>query len=65
MINDSKFSEVKDKLSAMLDDFFAKYSKSEADLWVGGKALQNSTRKKFWVDVWGDDWSPVYSFEKN
>ena len=65
LINDPKLAEVKDKLSTMLDDFFAKYSKSEADLWVGGKALQNSTRKKFWVDVWGDDWSPVYSFEKN
>jgi len=65
LINEDKFSEVKCKLANMLDSFFSIHSNLNSDLWNGGKALQNSTRRKLWKDVWGEDWSPVYNFDKN
>jgi len=46
----------------LLENFFKTYSHSKADLWNGGKSLQNSTRKTLWKNAWGDDWEPVYQY---
>jgi hypothetical protein len=53
---------VKNKLDQLLENFFKTYSHSKADLWNGGKSLQNSTRKTLWKNAWGDDWEPVYQY---
>ena len=50
-------------LSARIEVFFAQYSTSDADMWSGGKAIQNSMMKTYWRDIWGDDWKPVYSYD--
>ena len=65
LINDSNYVEIVEKLDIMLEDYFSNYSKSEADLWQGGRPKQNSTRKHLWKDVWGPDWDVVYSYQKS
>ena len=65
LISDSNYVEIVEKLDIMLEDYFSNYSKSEADLWQGGRPKQNSTRKHLWKDVWGPDWDVVYSYQKS
>ena len=65
LINDSNYADIVEKLDIMLEDYFSNYSKSEADLWQGGRPKQNSTRKNLWKDVWGPDWDVVYSYQNN
>ena len=50
-------------LSARIEVFFAQYSTSGADMWSGGKPIQNSMMKTYWKEIWGDDWKPVYSYD--
>ncbi len=49
-------------LSARIDNFFAEHSRAQADLWKGGRPIQNSMMQTYWGDIWGDDWHPVYSY---
>lgn len=58
-----EFQAIEAELSAMLVDFFRRHVRAEADLWTGGVPIQNSVRKSFWKDVWGDEWTPVYEYE--
>jgi hypothetical protein len=62
LINEPHYLVVKNKLDQLLENFFKTYSHSKADLWNGGKSLQNSTRKTLWKNAWGDDWEPVYQY---
>ncbi len=50
------------RLATMLADFFETYVCAEADLWKGGVPIQNTVRKSFWQQAWGDDWTPVYEY---
>ena len=59
------YLSVKNKLDQLLENFFKTYSDSKADLWNGGKSLQNSTRKALWKNAWGDDWEPVYQYKSD
>lgn len=54
---------VEAELNNALLEFFRTHIKEEADLWMGGVPIQNSVRKKFWKEVWGPDWQPVYSYD--
>tara|TARA_X000000368_G_scaffold353505_1_gene294670 strand:- start:3978 stop:5489 length:1512 start_codon:yes stop_codon:yes gene_type:complete len=65
LINEPHYLSVKNKLDQLLEDFFKIYSDSKADLWNGGKSLQNSTRKALWKNAWGDDWEPVYQYNSD
>ena len=55
-------AEVEAKLGAMLTAYFSRHVRPEADLWNGGVPVQNSIRKAFWKQVWGDEWEPVYEY---
>lgn len=50
-------------LSARIDAFFDLHARGEADLWRGGRPIQNSMLTPYWRSIWGEDWSPVYSYE--
>lgn len=49
-------------LSARIDTYFARYADPRADLWHGGRPIQNSTMRSFWQKAWGKDWAPVYGY---
>ncbi|MDB4223858.1 sulfatase-like hydrolase/transferase [Granulosicoccus sp.] len=60
----SEYKEIEAELNHMLLEFFRQHVREEADLWIGGVPIQNSVRKTFWKEAWGEDWSPVYSYDK-
>lgn len=51
------------RLIAMLEAFFDGHTRDAADMWRGGRPLQNSERTPFWRDAWGEDWAPVYGYD--
>ena len=65
LVDNPSYKIVKGQLEKMIEGFFHTHSKPEADLWCGGKSLQNSTRRMFWKDAWGDEWEPVYNYDKD
>lgn len=52
-------------LSARIETFFARHSRQQADMWRGGRPVQNSMMKSYWRDIWGDDWQPVYNYDES
>jgi Arylsulfatase A and related enzymes len=62
LIDDPALAEVLAGLRARLDAFFGTYSRPEADLWTGGRPLQNSERVALWQAAWGPGWSPLYAY---
>jgi len=62
LVDDADHAEIVADLCARIDTFFALHARPEADLWRGGQPLQNSMLKDYWKGIWGDDWSPVYSY---
>ena len=63
LAHDPSYAEIKAALDAQLTAFFDTYAHTQADLWNGGVPIQHSERKRFWKTAWGDDWSPVYSYD--
>lgn len=51
------------QLTARIERFFATHSAENADMWRGGRPIQNSMMKGYWSDIWGDDWAPVYAYD--
>lgn len=49
-------------LDARIETFFGEHCGGPADMWSGGKPIQNSMMKGYWRDIWGDEWEPVYSY---
>ncbi len=62
LAGDPKFAHVVSDLSARVDTFFEAHSRKEADLWQGGRPIQNSMMSGYWRDIWGENWSPVYAY---
>lgn len=62
LINDPEHAEVGASLAARIDAFFAANTNPQADLWNGGRPLQNSKPRWLWKDAWGEDWAPVYRY---
>ena len=62
LIDDPKHAEIVTELRGKLAAFFQKNSVPEANLWQGGKPIQNSARIEYWKKVWGDDWTPVFAY---
>ena len=56
--NDPAHAHVVADLSARIDAFFACHAREQADLWRGGRPIQNSMLIDYWRGVWGDDWAP-------
>lgn len=65
LIDNADCADVVADLSAMLTAYFQKHAQSEADMWRGGVPIQNSIRKAFWKQAWGDEWAPVYDYKDN
>ncbi len=59
----TEYDTVEADLNHRLLEFFRQHVRQEADLWNGGVPIQNSVRKTFWKEAWGDDWSPVYAYD--
>lgn len=53
------YADVIRSLSDKIDAYFAIYSRPEANLWAGGRPIQNSERLAFWRAAWGPEWGPV------
>ena len=62
LARDPAHAHVVADLSARIDAFFAAHARGEADLWRGGRPIQNSMLIDYWRGVWGDDWGPVYGY---
>jgi arylsulfatase A-like enzyme len=60
LAQDPKYNDQVQQLSIRVDNFFAKYSNPQWDLWSGGTVKSNSTRPFLWNEIWGDDWAPDY-----
>lgn len=60
---DENYQAVELELGNMLLDFFRQHVRPEADLWAGGMPIQNTVRRAFWKNVWGEQWAPVYEYE--
>jgi hypothetical protein len=63
LVNNPDHAHIIADLSARIETFFAQHSNKNADLWKGGKPIQNSMMQKYWSDIWGDDWEPVYTYD--
>lgn len=50
-------------LSARIEAFFARHARRHADMWQGGRPIQNSMMQSYWRDIWGPDWQPVYGYD--
>ena len=62
LAGDTAHAAVAAGLSARIDAFFDRHSRGEADLWCGGRPIQNSMITSFWRRAWGEDWTPVYAY---
>ena len=58
-----EFADICGDLSARIDQFFAQHAHPEADLWTGGRPIQNTARGELWRTVWGEDWEPVFQYD--
>lgn len=65
LAQEPEFSDVLQTLDLMLTNFFETHSRAEADLWRGGRPLQNTERGELWRQVWGEDWQPGYRYPKS
>lgn len=64
LAEDPAFTEIRLALKKRMTEFFAQHANEHADLWSGGAPLQNTERLAFWQDIWGEQWSPVYSYDE-
>lgn len=64
LIDAPEHTEIRTELAAKLNAFFQTHSNLEADLWTGGKPIQNSARIEYWREIWGDDWTPVFAYDE-
>lgn len=62
LAGDPAFEQIKTSLDKQLEAFFARHVEAHADLWNGGLPIQHSERTNLWKEVWGDEWTPVYSY---
>lgn len=63
LASDPAHAHIVAELSARIDAFFASHTRDDADLWKGGRPIQNSMMQSYWRDIWGDDWTPVYAYD--
>jgi len=62
LLNDPEYAEIGAALAARIDAFFAANANPQADLWNGGRPLQNTKPRWLWKAAWGEDWAPVYRY---
>jgi len=62
LIESEDHQEILKALENSLDAYFDRHSRSDADLWRGGHALQHSERAELWKDAWGADWQCGYKY---
>ena len=60
LIDQPEYASVAKELTARIDRFFDQYAFQEADLWRGGRPIQNVIWSDFWQQTWGKHWRPVY-----
>lgn len=64
LADDPGHAHVVADLAARIETFFARHARAEADMWRGGRPIQNSMLKDYWSDIWGEDWRPVYNYDR-
>ena len=62
--NSPDHAAVATELAARIDRYFDRFSRPEADMWNGGRPVQNSMLPQFWRRAWGSDWHPVFTFDQ-
>ena len=62
LAHDPGHAHILAELNARIEAFFETYSSEQADMWRGGRPIQNSMKKAYWKRIWGDDWQPVYRY---
>lgn len=65
LVGDPNHAAVAGELASRIDRFFEQQVRPEADMWKGGKPIQNSMAQYLWKDAWGEDWAPVYSYDES
>lgn len=65
LADDPQYAHIVATLTQKLDQFFDHYADDRADLWKGGRPIQNSMLIDYWKGVWGQDWTPVYTYDDN
>ncbi|MEX0284508.1 MAG: sulfatase [Paracoccaceae bacterium] len=63
LAGDPGHAHVVAELSARIEAFFNQHSRASADMWSGGRPIQNSMMRTYWQDIWGPDWQPVYAYD--
>lgn len=62
LVGDPDHRDTAEHLAARIDAYFDTHARPEADLWRGGRPIQNTMVGELWRLAWGDDWSPVYGY---
>ena len=63
-VDDPEYQDVLAQLSAKIEVYFDKYAQPQADMWQGGKPIQNSMLKPYWQGIWGEGWEPTYGYSE-
>lgn len=63
LIDSPEHAEIRSELSAKLTAFFEINTQPQANLWTGGRPIQNSARIEYWQEIWGAEWSPVFTYD--
>ena len=62
LVDDSNHQGILAELSARIDLYFDEHAKPHADIWKGGRPIQNSMLKPYWQSIWGSEWEPTYGY---
>ena len=62
LVDDPDHQGIVAELSARIDLYFDEYAKPHADIWKGGRPIQNSMLKPYWQSIWGREWEPTYCY---
>ena len=63
LADDPAHAEIATALAARIDAYFATHARAEADLWQGGRPIQNTMIGPLWQSAWGADWGPVWNYD--
>lgn len=63
LIDDPDCAAIATRLAAQIDAYFSTHARPAANMWTGGRPIQNTMVPAFWKRAWGDDWAPVYTYE--
>lgn len=63
LADDPAHTQIVTELSTRIEAYFARFARPDADLWQGGRPIQNSMMREFWQQAWGPEWAPVFGYD--